>query len=365
MTTSYNDTLAYLDTAFPTVSDTPEEARSRRRNNPLLVKQKRSLGRYVVDSHIHRSFEQLLICERGSGSILLEDGRHTFQAPAVLVVPSLTVHALSFDENSERWVVSIAKGYFQELAARAPEFSEIFSRGLCLRYAAHDRACVELQHVLDKLDWEQRRSASCRDIVIEALLIDVLVGVLRRIQDSRAPDIDETASDQDVHRSFTRLVEEHHAENWSLQLFADALRVSVPRLRTACRNVSGESPIRIINTRILLEAKRCLTHTNLSVAEIACRLGFEDASYFSRFFKSRTGQTPTVYKTSKSGLRRIFQQGRPVDELLARSKTLSPNGSARCPVRSLEKPPRAVDPDPPSTQSHRYAGVLTLRKRPR
>jgi AraC family transcriptional regulator, transcriptional activator of pobA len=338
MTISYNDTLAYLDTAAPTPSETPHEEGNRKRNNPLHLKQKRSLGRYVVDSHIHRLFEQLLICERGSGSILLEDGRRTFEAPAILVVPSLTVHALSFDENSERWVVSIAKNYFQEIAARASDFSEIFSRGLCIQYAAHDRDYVELQHVLDKLDWEQRRSASCRDIVIEALLIDLLVGVLRRIQDSKTPAIDETASDQDVHRNFTRMVEEHHTENWSLQQFADALRVTVPHLRNACRNVSGESPIRIINTRILVEAKRCLTHTGLSVAEIACRLGFEDASYFSRFFKSRTGQTPTVYKNSKSG-----EQSLSVDTLPARSRTLSLNRPAE----------------------GRFAGVLSLRKRPR
>jgi AraC family transcriptional regulator, transcriptional activator of pobA len=323
MTTAYTDTLAYLDTTTATPGDVTGEAEDRKRTNPLLLKQKRSLGRYVVDFHAHRAFEQLLVCERGSGSILLEDGRHTFQAPTILVVPSLTAHALSFDENSERWVVSIAKSYFQQITTRAPEFSEIFAGGHCLRCATHERDYVELQHVLDKLDWEQRRSASCRDIVIEALLIDVLVGVLRRIQHSKTPDIDENASDQDVHRNFTRMVEEHHTENWSLQQFADALRVNVPRLRAACRNVSGESPIKIINTRILFEAKRCLTHTNLSMSEIACQLGFEDASYFSRFFKSRSGQTPTVYKASKSGLRRILEQSRSADAPVARSRTLS------------------------------------------
>jgi AraC family transcriptional activator of pobA len=118
----------------------------------------------------------------------------------------------------------------------------------------------------------------------------------------------ENASDEDIHRNFTKMVEEHYAANWSLQRFADALGVSVARLRTACRNSGGESPIRIINSRVLLEAKRFLTHTALSVAEIAHRLGFEDASYFSRFFKARCGQTPTFYKASKRGLRRIFEQ---------------------------------------------------------
>ncbi len=137
---------------------------------------------------------------------------------------------------------------------------------------------------------------------------------MRRIQDSKARNIAENGSYQDVHRRFTRMVEEHHAENWSLQKFADALRVSVPRLRAVCRSVSGESPIKIINTRILSEAKRCLTYTNLSVSEIACRLGFEDPSYFSRFFKSRCGQTPTLYMASKTGLRRFLEPSRSTEE---------------------------------------------------
>lgn len=320
MTTPFNDPLAHLHDSTPDPGE-PVSGAKRKPVNPLLLKQKRSLGRYIVDPHVHRQFEQLVICERGSGSILLEDGRHGLQAPAILVVPSLTVHALSFDENSERWVVSVAKSYFQEIIARAPEFLEIFSRGRCIQFAPHDREYLELQHVLEKLDWEQKRSARCREIVTEALLIDLLVGILRRIQDDKARDVADHPSDGDVHRSFTGMVEEHHTENWSLQRFADALNVSVPRLRAVCRSVSGESPIRIINTRILLEAKRCLTHTNLSVSEIASRLGFKDASYFSRFFKSRCGQTPTLYKAGKKGLRRIFEQSRSSDEPAARAKT--------------------------------------------
>jgi AraC family transcriptional activator of pobA len=317
MTTAFHDTLGHIDEIAFTPGDVPG-GEKRKSVNSVLLKQKRSVGCYAVETHAHRQFEQLIICERGVGSILLEGGRQTFQAPAILVVPSLIVHALAFDENSERWVVSVATNHFQEITTRAPEFSEIFCRARCTQFAAHDREYLELQHVLDKLDWEQRRSARCHEIVTEALLMDLLVGVLRRIQDGKPRNVAENASDQEVHGSFSRLVEEHHTENWSLQKFADALNVSVPRLRAACHSMSGESPIRIINTRILLEAKRCLTHTNLSVSEIACLLGFEDASYFSRFFKSRCGQTPTAYKVSKRGLHRNFHKSRSSDEPMVR-----------------------------------------------
>jgi len=320
MTIPFSDPLDQFEHGTSAASEAPAGGNNKAAN-PLLLKQKRSLGRYFVDPHLHRQFEQLIICERGAGTLLLDQGRHTFEAPAVLVVPSLVVHGLSFDDSSERWVVSVARSYFQEIAMRAPDISEVFSRGGCIRFAAHDRDYLELQHVLEKLEWEQKRSARCREIVTEALLIDLLVGVLRKIQDDRARQIAENASDEEVHRNFIKMVEEHHTENWSLQKFAEALNVSVPRLRAACCNTGGESPIRIINSRILLEAKRYLTHSALSVSEIARRLGFEDASYFSRFFKSRCGQTPTFYKASKRGLRRIFEQSRPAEEPAAAGAT--------------------------------------------
>jgi len=309
MTIPFNDPLDHFDHGTPAASATPGGGKSQAAN-PLLLKQKRSLGRYAVDPHLHRQFEQLIICERGAGTLVLDEGRYSFEAPAILVVPSLTVHGLCFDDSSERWVVSVARSYFQEITMHAPEILEVLAGGRCIRFSAHDREYLELQHVLEKLEWEQKRSARCREIVTEALLIDLLVGVLRKIQDDRARDMAESASDAEVHRNFTKLVEEHHSENWSLQRFAEALSVSVARLRTACRNTGGESPIRIINSRILLEAKRYLTHTALSVSEIAHRLGFADASYFSRFFKARCGHTPTLYKASKRGLRRIFEQNR-------------------------------------------------------
>jgi AraC-like DNA-binding protein len=51
-----------------------------------------------------------------------------------------------------------------------------------------------------------------------------------------------------------------------------------------------------ISARINLEAKRLLAHTVLPVSVIAERLGFEEATHFSKFFKRNTGCTPTEFR---------------------------------------------------------------------
>jgi AraC family transcriptional regulator, transcriptional activator of pobA len=266
----------------------------------LFLRQERNAARHVIQPHLHEHFEQLIVVRRGSGTVTFDGRPHNFHAPATLVVPSLKLHAYTYEENTERWVVTVAKSYFQELAARIPEFSDALCSGHCIQYLDSEREYAELEHVLGKLDWEQRLSARYREIATEALFVDLLVGVLRKIHDSGARNVAENDSYQEVHRRFTQLVEEHHTEHWSLQRFADALKVSIPRLRAVCRGVSGESPIKLINARIVLEAQRCLSYTNLSVSQIAYRLGFDDPAYFSRFFKSRCGQAPSLYKANRN-----------------------------------------------------------------
>jgi len=54
--------------------------------------------------------------------------------------------------------------------------------------------------------------------------------------------------------------------------------------------------LKIINDRVILEAKRQLLHSSLKIKEIAFYLGFEDPSYFVKFFKRQTGYLPAEFR---------------------------------------------------------------------
>lgn len=95
---------------------------------------------------------------------------------------------------------------------------------------------------------------------------------------------------------FRQLLEQNFHSVHIVKEYADMLNIS---LRTLTKYV-GESahifPLRIINDRIVLEAKRQLQHTALSVKEIGFALGFEDPSYFVKFFKRMTGRMPSEFR---------------------------------------------------------------------
>jgi AraC family transcriptional activator of pobA len=61
-------------------------------------------------------------------------------------------------------------------------------------------------------------------------------------------------------------------------------------------DVTGKPPTRLVHDRLLLEAKRSLTYTNMTIAETAYDLGFTDPAYFSRFFSERVGESPAAFR---------------------------------------------------------------------
>ncbi len=98
-------------------------------------------------------------------------------------------------------------------------------------------------------------------------------------------------------RQFMLLVEQHYQETCSLTEYAMMLHVTTGVLIETVRRSLGQPAGQIIRERLLLEAKRLLRYSDLPVAEIAARLNFEDPSYFSRFFKDKTGFSPSEFRT--------------------------------------------------------------------
>ena len=82
----------------------------------------------------------------------------------------------------------------------------------------------------------------------------------------------------------------------TVKAYADFLYVSPNHLSAIVRKESGRSVMDWLNAHCILRAQVLLRHSDLSVYEIAERLGFQSATFFSRFFRRETGQTPSAYR---------------------------------------------------------------------
>lgn len=104
------------------------------------------------------------------------------------------------------------------------------------------------------------------------------------------------AEEQDFFRDFSRLVEIHFRDKHGVSEYAEILGLAPKTLSSRFNKLKLENPNEIIKNRIVLEAKRLLLYTGLSIKEIAHQLGYEDPAYFSRIFTQKTSATPAAFK---------------------------------------------------------------------
>ncbi|HEY5895015.1 MAG TPA: helix-turn-helix domain-containing protein [Chthoniobacterales bacterium] len=99
-------------------------------------------------------------------------------------------------------------------------------------------------------------------------------------------------------RQFRLALETHFSAIQSVADYARMLKMSPDRLSKAVHERIGQPASELIRQRMLLEAKRLLAHTDMTVSEIAYALNFSDPSYFSRFFRRETDQAPGEFRNS-------------------------------------------------------------------
>lgn len=100
---------------------------------------------------------------------------------------------------------------------------------------------------------------------------------------------------------FLMLLEQHYLTRQTVQSYADLLHVTPNHLSQAISHTLGKRAHDLIVERVLLEAKKLLYYSDLSVGEIAEYLGFEEPTHFTRFFKHKLALTPLEYRHNRDG----------------------------------------------------------------
>lgn len=105
---------------------------------------------------------------------------------------------------------------------------------------------------------------------------------------------------EDVVNQVKRYITEHLAEDTSLHVLADQVHFSQEYLLRIFKKQEGITILQYINDMKLDMAKQLLTGSELSVKEIAEKLGFASQGYFGRFFRSKMGLSPKAYRDGQT-----------------------------------------------------------------
>lgn len=101
-------------------------------------------------------------------------------------------------------------------------------------------------------------------------------------------------------KKFLLQIEENYHKNLRINDYAARLNVTPNHLTQVIKQITGKTSAELLHEKTIVETKRLLFHTSLSIAEIADIMHFADQSYFTKFFKKSTGNTPLQYRKGKS-----------------------------------------------------------------
>jgi AraC-like DNA-binding protein len=149
-----------------------------------------------------------------------------------------------------------------------------------------DRLCVEDMEVKDRMQGEMLRTA------LKRLIINIT-----RIAKSQTENYGKCSDERlDVVRMFNLLLEVHFKAEHEVQFYAKKLNKSPKTLSNLFALFNYPPPSKVIQNRIILEAKRCLHYSDKTAKEIAYSLGFASPAHFSRFFKKYSGNSISLFR---------------------------------------------------------------------
>ena len=128
-------------------------------------------------------------------------------------------------------------------------------------------------------------------------MLYVVVGVLDRRSKS-AENVASTSRSRLLFEQFIALVAKYHDRYRNVGFYADKLCLTPKYLSKLIKNATGKSAPEWIDAYVILEAKNMLKYSNDTIKEIVYKLNFPNQSVFYKFFKARTGMTPSEYRNS-------------------------------------------------------------------
>jgi AraC family transcriptional activator of pobA len=251
----------------------------------------------VREPHRH-DYHELIWIRDGSGHHLLDGERIPVVPGTAMLIGRGQVHVFA----QARDVTAIALRFREEVVLHdSPGWLLAGRGGRSVRVPPAEGE--RFQQLAAMLAAETRTPPDRRSADLERHLVSVALLWFERWYDAMRTERRE-ADDAEVqlHRRFATLLEADFARHHDAAHYAEALAVPPAALSRALSRITGRATKELILDRVMLEASRLLRYTDLTIGEIAHRVGFADQLYFSRAFKRRFALAPMAYRDEARGM---------------------------------------------------------------
>jgi AraC family transcriptional activator of pobA len=250
--------------------------------------------------HRHNYYE-IFIFYKGGGTHKIDFHDYEIETNALHFISPGQVHLVKRAKGCKGYVIT----FHEELYALHDQHKN-FLQQITLYHNYKDPAlftCSEeemfvFQRLIDRIEQEYVSEGIMREELMRSYLNIFLIHSTRIFQQKNHGKKKEKYSQSGnyILQKFRQLLDEHYVKKQTVNEYAEEMAITPGHLNDVIKKMTGATASSHISERIILEAKRLLLNTNHSIKEISFLLGFDDPTYFGRFFRKSTSFTPGDFR---------------------------------------------------------------------
>lgn len=253
------------------------------------------MGELDLIHNLHRhDFFFILALQKGTGNHEIDFTSHQVQDHSVFILRPGQVHQLELKVGSVGFLLEFNAAFYSPQEKMA---SQRLRKASIKNYCQFElKRFNKLYGLLATMFQEFSDKQEGYQELIKASLDIFFIEFIRQSPFPHAESRPDSPYVQERFEEFLVLLEKHLATHKQVSHYTNIMSLSPYQLNEITKSTVGKTPSELINEHIILEAKRYLLATSNQVKDIAELLGYEDFSYFVRFFKKHTGYSPEAFR---------------------------------------------------------------------
>ncbi|SFA91356.1 AraC family transcriptional regulator [Algoriphagus aquimarinus] len=251
---------------------------------------------FIQKPHKH-DFYIIVLFSQGKGSHTIDFQSYPVSGGAVFFLRPGQVHSWSLSEDSDGHILFFSAAFYASLFSRSrlKGYSLFNSSQAFPHLETGSLEKDEIFNVFGKILVETSNPQWATNDLLRNY-IDVLLIYFQRFKAKKNPYSKDEKIVYDQFQQVEMLLESNFKQHREAGFYAEKLNLSLKQLNALCKRTVSKTITQLVLDRVILEAQRLLIHADLNISKIAYELEFEDASYFSRLFKKKTGATPEQFR---------------------------------------------------------------------
>lgn len=235
----------------------------------------------------------LMFATDGKFKLNLDFEELAVQAPAMLFVFPDQVHNILEIDEPQGWAISFDPALIDH------DFQLVLEQGF-KGPVVLDKQTAFFEQMVILLDLIEKIQSGIADNytgrTTHSLLAALLSLIAGRIETTTLNQKTKESRGDIIAQKFNQLLKQNY-KNWKQpSQYAAELAVSVSHLNDTVKEITGNSVSTHIQQHSIMEAKRLLYFTDMSVKEIGYALGYDEPVYFNKLFKKLTTLTPIQFR---------------------------------------------------------------------